>query len=362
MRWLALLTASVAFCTVSALDKMPPGVHTRKTPGGVEYVLYVPRKATGMLFLLHGAGFRDLNDAHGVWRGWAKDYNSKGFIVVIPFSSRGAWGDAQVKELARLAMELAKTYVVPRRMGAAVGHSSGAEGAFKLVAGNPSLLSAAVSLGGRPTINAQLFKEKNIAGYFFHFTGDPIVPVGNARVAHNSLKSAGAETDLKENPGNTHAIEHYIAQSKQVVEGWLTNWFKKKARILGKVGQDDSLNWQELGGSLFQDAKAQGAKLILLYSFDSKKDKKAKVCQWLEWDIFPNKAFQEAVSNIPAYKWDRANADKETLKKFSKFKRTGLYIIDVEKQKPIKTYKSTRSAEKIAKEIKKLKEKYEKQK
>lgn len=315
-----------------------------------------------MLFLLHGAGFRDLNDAHNVWRGWAKHYNSKGFVVVIPYAPRGSWGDAQLSELGRLATELSTTYNVPRRMGAAVGHSSGADAAFKLTAGNPSLISAAVSLGGRPQPNAHLFKNKNLAGYFFHFSGDPIVPVGSVQTAYNALKSAGAETSLKETSGNSHAIEHYIAQSKNIVETWLSDWFKKKARVLGKAGQDESLNWQEFGGDTFQDAKSRGAKLILLYSFDSKKDKNSKACQWLEWDVFPNKTFQEVVSDMLCYKWDRTTADKEMLKKFSKFKSTGLYIVDVEQEKAVKKYRSSRSVERMAKEIKRLRERYEKKK
>jgi len=359
MRWVVTTVVLIWGATLLCGDKLPPGVHTQKTPRGVPFVVHIPRKASGMIFLLHGAGFRDINDAGNVWRGWAQDWTKKGFIVVIPFASGGAWSDAELSELGRLATELAATYNVPRRMGAAVGHSSGAEAAFKLVTANPSLISAAVSLGGRPKPNAQFFKEKNLAGYFFHFKNDPIVPVSAARSAYNSLKALSAETQLKEVDGNSHAIEFYLLQSKQTVEAWLIRWFKTKARVLGKVGQDDSLNWQEFSDNLFQNP---ALKLVLIYSYDSKKDKKSKICQWLEWDIFPNKKFQEAAQNIPCYKWDRANADKELLKKFSKFKRTGLYLVDVEKQKPVKTYKSPRSAQKIVKEITKLKEKYEKQK
>ena len=359
MRWVITMMVLLLGATLLCGGKLAPGVHTSKTPRGVPFVVHIPRKATGMIFLLHGARVNDVNDAGNLWRGWAQDWAKKGFIAVIPYAKGGAWSDAQLSELGRLAEELAATYNVPRRMGAAVGHSSGAEAAFKLVAANPSLLSAAVSLGGRPKPNAQLFKEKNLAGYFFHFKNDPIVPVSAARSAHNSLKSVSAETQLKEVDGNSHAIEFYLTQSKQTVETWLSGWFKTKARVLGKVGQDDSLKWQELGDNLFQNAFS---KLLLIYSYDSKKDRKSKVCQWLEWDIFPNKEFQEAVQGIACYKWDRANADKELLKKFSKFKRTGLYLVDVAKQKPIKTYRSPRSARKIAKEITKLKEKYEKQK
>jgi len=359
MRRAAVLLVFVC-SIVFAGEKKPPGVHISKTPGGVGYVLYVPKKVSGMVFLLHGAQFRDLNDAHGVWKAWANDFCTKGFLAIIPFAPRGVWGEAQLNELSRLAADLSSTYSVPRRMGAAIGHSSGAEGAFKLVAGNPSLLSAAVSLGGRPQVNAHLFKTKNLAGYFFHFTGDNIVPPGAARTAYNALKSQGAETAFEEAPGAGHAIEAYIAQSKKVVFNWLFTWFSKKARILGKVGQDESLNWEELGGDSLADASSRGAKLVLIYSFDSKKDKKSKACQWLEWDLFPNKAFQEVVSDLICFKWDRANADKAMLKKFSKFKRTGLYIVDVEKQKPVKSYRSARDPKRVVKEIKKLKEKYAK--
>jgi len=359
MRWVVAMMLLLLGAALVCGEKLPPGVHTQKTAGGVPFVVHIPRKASGMIFLLHGAGFRDINDASNVWRGWAQDWAKKGFIVVIPYAKGGAWSDAQLGELGRLAAELAATYSVPRRMGAAIGHSSGAEAAFKLVAANPSLLSAAISLGGQPKLNAQLFKEKNLAGYFFHFKNDPTVPVSAARSAYNSLKALSAETQLKEADGNSHAIEFYLAQSRQTVDAWLNRWFRTKARFLGKVGQDDSLKWQEFSENLFQNP---ALKLVLIYSYDSKKDGKSKVCQWLEWDIFPNKEFQEAVRGIPCYKWDRAGADKELLKKFSKFKRTGLYLVDVAKQKPIKSYKSPRSVRKIAKEIARLKEKYEKQK
>ena len=354
-----LATALVATALVAGgrPKKYPAGTHILKTNQGMQYVLHVPKRLGrngALLVCLHGAGMRGINDIKGVWSGWMNAFGKSGYLVVAPEAAGNAWTQAEIQQVTSLAKRLAEAYGLPARRCAVAGHSSGAEAAARVLQGAPRLFSAGVSIGGRPTVNAKTMKEHNLAFFFFHYTQDNIVNVAGARQAHQTLKKEGVVTDMKEVGGKaTHAIEFYLADSLKQVQEWLKGWLTKGARKLGTVGASDAPFWAEGVLDPVDEAEKRDMKLIMVYSYDSGKDADSKVAQWLEWDLFPQEEFAEAVEGVLCVKLDRKSAGEDVLKKL-KCTRSGLYFYN-RKAKKLKSYTSPTTMKRLKSDIARMK-------
>jgi|GEM_PF-2384965 len=354
-----VVAVTVAFLQLSASDKklLPAGTHLVKTEGGMDVSLTIPssispEKGCSLIVLLHGAQMKDINDVKSVWNAWSDSFSKSGYIVVVPRSktNKDAWAPQDVDDLTKFCRKIAEDYGVAGREGAAVGHSSGADGAARLVVSDPKLFSAFISLGGQSHPDVASFKNNNIGVFLFHFNGDPIVNINASKQLEATLKQAGVDVTLKSEDNNSHAIEFYAQRALQPVTSWLSAWMKDKARKLTSVGEDKNLNWIVLSDIDPREAAKNDNKPFLIYAY-SQKDKENKAAQYLELDLFPNTKFKEATNEFNCYKLDLDNA-KELAKKLS-ISSCGLYIFDSKGKQTKKIDKPT-SIDKLVKDMEKL--------
>jgi len=366
MRTAILLLISTLLVPLIGADKkrlLPPGTHIVRTEGGMNVVFAVPpgfsvKKGSSLMVCLHGAGIRDINDNKSVWSGWIGAFTRAGYICIAPRSKTNpnGWDAKDIKDLVEFVKKTVKDYNVLTRQMVAVGHSSGADGAYRLVASEPKLFSALVSLGGQLRPDPKVLKNNNIGVFLYHFNGDPIVNVSASQRAYDTLKKADVDVTLKTENMNSHAIEFYLQKAQQPVSSWLSEWMKKKARRLIAVGEDDNLNWIPVGDVDPRETAKSEKKPFIVYAF-SQDDKDDKGVQWLEYDLFPNEEFKEMAGKFVCYKLDLDN--KEEMAKKMKIKSSGLYIFDKNGKQKKKLTRPT-SLDKVLKTMKKLLPKEEK--
>ncbi|MCX7704033.1 MAG: hypothetical protein N2234_08080, partial [Planctomycetota bacterium] len=250
---ISVLVFLMSFAGAGEKKLLPSGTHIIKTDGGMDLALTIPAgfsldKGNSLIVLLHGAQMQDLNDVKSVWSGWTDSFSRSGYIVVVPRSKTNpnAWDAKDIDDLAKFCKKIADDYNVLNRQGVAVGHSSGADGAARLVTTEPRLFSAIVSLGGQTRPETATLKNNNIGVFLFHFNGDNVVNISFAKQLEENLKKAGVNVTLKTEDMNSHAIEHYAQRALSPTTSWLSNWMKDEARKLTSVGQDNNLNWQVL--------------------------------------------------------------------------------------------------------------------
>ncbi len=221
---------------LESLDPEPPseqrtGVHRAGGPDGPEgrggFFLYVPESYTGrealpLIVALHGGS------GHGrsfLWS-WLREARSRRCLLVAPTSLGPTWSfqgpDLDAPILYAIVAHIRESWSVDRGRILLTGLSDGATYSLFLGLRDQSPFSALAPLSGvlHPGLlrSGGLDHARGRRIYLVHGARDWMFPVGLARLARDTLKSAGAELVYRELEDLSHA---YAREENARILEWL---------------------------------------------------------------------------------------------------------------------------------------------